>query len=87
MLSVKTKPLPPISVVERAPATRPETGQPFPTMPEEMPVEEGEAEEIDPTGIQGILKDITQSIPADARYTSLVQPEASGVQQILSERT
>jgi hypothetical protein len=83
MLRVKSKPLPPISAVERESAATAESVQPSAT----MPTEEGEAQEIDPTGIQGTLKKTTQSIPADSRHTSLVQPEDSDVQQILSEIT
>jgi hypothetical protein len=86
MLSVKSKPLPPILGLETASAAEAESEQPLPTMPEEMSAEEDEgSEEMDPTGIRGILKKITQSIPAEARHTSLVQQEDSGVQQILTE--
>jgi hypothetical protein len=88
MLSVKSKPLPPILGPEAASATKTESGQPLPTMPKEMSAEEEEGpEEMDPTGIRGILKKITQSIPAEAKHTSFVQPEGSGVQKILTEIT
>jgi hypothetical protein len=59
MLSVKSKPLLPISVLERASAARAESGQPSPTMPEDMSAEQAEAQELDPTGIQGTLKETT----------------------------
>jgi hypothetical protein len=86
MLSVKSKPLPPILRLETASAAEAESEQPLPTMPKEMSAEGEEAsEEMDPTGIRAILKKITQSIPAEARHTSLVQQEDSGVQQILTE--
>lgn len=88
MLSVKNKPLPPILGLETASTGKAESGQPPPVMPKEMSVEEEEgAEEMDPTGIRGILKKITQTIPAEARHTSLAQPEGSGVRQILTEIT
>jgi hypothetical protein len=51
MLSVKSKLLPPISTLERASTTRAELVPPFPTLPEEISVEERKSEEIDPTGI------------------------------------
>lgn len=82
MLSVKSKPLPPILRPEA------ESGQPLPTMPEEMSAEEEEgSEEMDLTGIRGILNKITRSIPAEAGHTLFVQPGGSGVQQILTEIT
>lgn len=85
MLSVKSKPLPPILGILGPEA---ESGQPLPTMPEEMSAEEEEgSEEMDLTGIRGILNKITQSIPAKAGHTLFVQPEGSGVHQILTEIT
>lgn len=88
MLSVKSKPLPPILGLETASTAKAESGQPLPTMPEELSAEEEEgSEEMDPTAIRGILKKITQSIPAEASHTSLVQPKGSRVQQILTEIT
>lgn len=82
---MKSKPLPPILGILGPEA---ESGQPLPTMPEETSAEEEEgSEEMDLTGIRGILNKITQSIPVEAGHTLSVQPEGSDVHQILTEIT
>jgi hypothetical protein len=87
---MKSKPLPPIlgSATTAIPheGSAHESGEPLLSVREELSVEEEEeAEEMDPTGIRGILKELTQSIHKETKYTCLVQPEVTCVEQILKE--
>ena len=89
MLRMKSKPLPPIpgSATTAIPeGSTHESREPLLSVPEELSVEEEEeAEEMDPTGIRGILKELSESIHKEAKYTLLVQLDVSNVEEILNE--
>jgi len=90
MLRMKSKPLPPIpgSATTAIPdeGSAHESREPLLSVPEELSVEEEEeAEEMDPTGIRGILKELSESIHKEAKYTSFVQLDVSNVEEILNE--
>lgn len=90
MLRMKSKPLPPIlgsaTTAIREEGSACESREPLLSVPEELSVEEEEeAEEMDPTGIRGILKELSESIHKEAKYTSLVQLDVSNVEELLNE--
>ena len=90
MLKMKSKPLPPIlgsaTTATAAEGSAHESREPLLSVPEELSVEEEEeAVEMDPTGIRGILKELSESIHKEAKSSSLVQLEVSDVEEILNE--
>ncbi|PSN52095.1 hypothetical protein C0J52_03890, partial [Blattella germanica] len=75
-LSLKSRPLPPISAVSKTSIPEPPT-QEFEAMSiEEEEEEDEDLAEVDPTGVRGILYDIIENLPSEG---------ALDVKQILSE--